>query len=197
MTRRSAPSGQNDRMSRQQSGGGRGEVARGAGYAALLGAGLIGVAVVIGIVLLQIGDQDNTGPSSAGAAPKSTTTTTKPQASTTTSTTSGSTTPARPPSEVHIIVLNGGAPSGEAAHTASRLRLNGYTNQDDANTWSGHTQAGDTVYCKAGFEREGTALATGVTGLDPGGASAKFSIPYPTPAPPFTDGTDCVVVVGS
>ena len=197
MTRRSAPSGQNDRMSRQQSGGGRGEVARGAGYAALLGAGLIGVAVVIGIVLLQIGDQDNTGPSSAGAAPKSTTTTTKPKATTTTSTTSNSTTPARPPSDVHIIVLNGGAPSGEAAHTASGLRIRGYTSQDDANTWSGHTQAGDTVYCQAGFEREGTALATAVTALETGGASAKFSIPYPTPAPPFTDGTNCVVVVGS
>ena len=37
-------------MSRQQRGGGTGEVARGAGYAALLGALLIGVAVVIGIV---------------------------------------------------------------------------------------------------------------------------------------------------
>ena len=34
-------------------------MARGAGYAALLGALLIGVAVVIGIVLLQIGDGTN------------------------------------------------------------------------------------------------------------------------------------------
>jgi hypothetical protein len=191
MTRRSAPSGQNDRMSRQQSGGGRGEVARGAGYAAFLGAVLIGVAVIIGIVLLQIGDRDNTGPS-AGASPssKSTTTTTKPKSSTTTSTTSGSTTPARSPSQVHLIVLNGGAPSGEAAHTASGLRIHGYTSQDDANTWSGHKQTGNSVYCKAGFEREGAALATLVTG-------AKLSIPYPSPAPPFTSGTDCVVIVGS
>jgi hypothetical protein len=191
MTPRSAPSGQNDRMSRQQSGGGRAEVARGAGYAAFLGAVLIGVAVIIGIVLLQIGDRNNTGPSGAAAPPKSTTSTTKPpSSSTTTSTTSDSATPPRPPSEVHIIVLNGGAPSGEAAHTASGLRLKGYTNQDDANTWSGHTQTGNTVYCQAGYEREGAALATGVTG-------AKLSIPYPTPAPPFTDGTNCVVIVGS
>jgi len=156
----------------------------------LLGAGLIGVAVVIGIGRRQSGDQDNTGPSSAGAAPKSTTTTTKAPASTTTSTTSGSTTPARPPSEVHIIVLNGGAPSGEAAHTASGLRIRGYTSQDDANTWSGHKQTGNSVYCHAGFEREGAALATQITG-------AKLSIPYPSPAPPFTSGTDCVVIVGS
>jgi len=176
-------------MSRQQSGGGRGEVARGAGYAAFLGAVLIGVAVIIGIVLLQIGDRD-TAPR-AGASPSSkSTTTTKPKSSTTTSNTSGSTTPPRSPSQVHIIVLNGGAPSGEAAHTASGLRIHGYTSQDDANTWSGHKQTGNSVYCHAGFEREGAALATQVTG-------AKLSIPYPSPAPPFTSGTDCVVIVGS
>ena len=52
-------------MSRQQRGGGSGEVARGAGYAAFLGAVLIGVAVVIGIVLLQIGDRNDNGPASA------------------------------------------------------------------------------------------------------------------------------------
>jgi hypothetical protein len=179
-------------MSRQQRGGGRGDVAKGAGYAAFLGAGLIGVAVIIGIVLLQIGDQDNVGPSGAATPPKSTSTsTTKPKSSTTaTSTSTGITTPARPPNQVHLIVLNGGAPSGEAARTASQLELKGYTNQDKANTWSGHDQSGNTVYCRAGFDREGAALATGVTG-------AKLTIPYPDPAPPNTEGTDCVVVVGS
>ena len=179
-------------MSRQQRGGGRGDVARGAGYAAFLGAALIGVAVVIGIVLLQIGDTNDTGP--AGAAPRSTTTTstTKPESSSSTTSTTGSavTTPARPPGQVHIIVLNGGAPSGQAAHESSSLRLRGYTNQDTANTWSGHSQTGSTVYCRDGLQREGAALATGITG-------AKLVIPYPTPAPPFTDGTDCAVVVGS
>lgn len=180
-------------MSRQQRGSGRGDVAKGAGFAAFLGAGLIGVAVVIGIVLLQIGDQDNVGPSGATTRPTSTSTsTTKPESSTTaaTTTTTGSTTPARPPSQVHLIVLNGGAPSGEAARIASELELKGYTNQDTANTWSGHDQSGNTVYCRAGFDREGAALATGVTG-------ATLTIPYPDPAPPNTDGTDCVVVVGS
>ena len=190
MTRRAAPSGQNDRMSRQQSGGGRAEVARGAGYAAFLGAALIGVAVVIGVVLLQIGDRNDNGPKSATSPPKSTTSTTKPRSSSTTSTSTGSTAPARSPSQVHLIVLNGGAPSGEAAHTASGLRLKGYTNQNDANTWTGHQQSGTTVYCKAGLQREGAALAAQLPG-------AKLSLPYPTPAPPFTDGTDCVVVVGA
>jgi LytR cell envelope-related transcriptional attenuator len=197
VTPRAASSGQNDRMSRQERGGGRGEVARGAGYAAFLGAALIGVAVIIGIVLLQIGDRDDTGPTASGPTAKTTTTTTKPSTTGSTPGTTDSTAPPRSPSQVHLIVLNGGAASGEAAHTASGLKLAGYTSQEDANTWTDHEQAGNTVYCRAGLQREGTALATGVTGLNPGGPSVKFSIPYPTPAPPFTDGTDCVVVVGS
>jgi LytR cell envelope-related transcriptional attenuator len=180
-------------MSRQPRGSGRADVARGAGYAAFLGAALIGVAVIIGIVLLQIGDQNDSGPASTGTTPKTTTSTTKPKStgsSTPGSGTSGSTVPARPPSQVHLIVLNGGAASGQAAHVGRLLKLKGYTSQDDANTWTGHTQAGNTVYCRKGMEREGTALATGVEG-------AKLKIPYPSPAPPFTDGTDCAVVVGS
>ena len=151
---------------------------------------LIGVAVIIGIVLLQIGDNDNNGPS-AGAQPTASTSTTTTTSPSTTITTGNSTTPPRgSPSQVHLIVLNGGAPTGEAAHTASGLKLKGYTSQDDANTWTDHTQSGNTVYCRAGLDREGTALATNVEG-------AEFHSPYPTPAPPFTDGTDCVVVVGS
>jgi hypothetical protein len=177
-------------MSRQQRGSGRGEVARGAGYAGLLGAALIGVAVIIGIVLLQIGDDNATVPSGAASPVKTTTTTTTTKPSDSTTNTSGNTTPPRSPSQVHIIVLNGGAATGEAAHTSQLLKLKGYTNIDDANTWTGHKQAGNTVYCRAGLQREGAALATGVPG-------AKLSLPYPTPAPPFTDGTDCVVIVGS
>ena len=97
----------------------------------------------------------------------------------------------RSPSQVHLIVLNGGAPSGEAAHTASLLKLKGYTNQDDANTWTGHQQTGNTVYCHAGLQREGAALATAAS------RAPSSAIPYPTPAPPFSAGTDCVVVVGA
>src|SRR5450432_1438617 len=128
-------------MSRQQRGGGGGEVARGAGYAAFLGAMLIGVAVIIGIVLLQIGDRNNNGP--AGAANRNTTTT-KPRSTTTTTTTpGGGLKPKRSPSQVPLIVLNGGAATGQAAHESSALKLRGYTNQQKANTWSGHHQTGN------------------------------------------------------
>ena len=179
-------------MSRQQRGGGRADVARGAGYAAFLGAVLIGVAVIIGIVLLQIGDRNDNGPVSAGTKhPKSTTsTTTKKKTNTSTPGTTHTTTPLRPASQVNLIVLNGGAPSGEAANMSHLLKLKGYTNQDTASTWSGHHQTGDLVYCRSGWQREGAALTAAVP-------AAKLHVPYPTPTPPFTAGTDCVVVVGA
>jgi hypothetical protein len=179
-------------MARQQRGGG-GDVARGAGYAALLGALLIGVAVVIGIVLLQIGDNNDNGP--ANAANGHPTTTTKRHRTTTTTTRSGptsSTVPQRPPSAVSIIVLNGGAPSGKAGDMSDALKVKGYTNQPKpANDWTGHTQTGDSVYCGSGFDREGAALAIAV------GSGVPLHIPYPTPPPPFSGDVNCVVVVGA
>ena len=98
-------------------------MARGAGYAAFLGAALIGVAVIIGIVLLQIGDQDETGPSAAGPTAKTTTTTTKPSTSGSTPDTTDSTAPPRSPSQVHLIVLNGGAASGQGQQASASTYL--------------------------------------------------------------------------
>ncbi len=168
-------------------------MARGAGYAALLGALLIGVAVVIGIVLLQIGDNNDNGPPSSAAhkttTTRHTTTTTTPP----TSNSTPSTTPtAHPPSEVKLIVLNGGAAAGKAGDMSAALKTKGYTNQPQpANDWTGHSQTGNTVYCRDGFQREGTALAVQV------GSGTKVVIPYPTPGPPFSSDFDCVVVVGA
>jgi LytR cell envelope-related transcriptional attenuator len=191
MTRISPPSGQNDPMSPQQRGGGGGDVARGAGYAALLGALLIGVAVVIGILLLQIGDNNDNGPQSTAG---NTTKTSKPAATTTTTgaNPTDTTTPsARPPGEVRVIVLNGGAAAGQAGDMTDALKLKGYTNISPANDWTGHTEQGNKVYCREGFEREGTALAVQV------GPDTKSQIPYPDPPPPYAPDHDCVVVVGA
>jgi hypothetical protein len=182
-------------MSPQQRGGGGGEVARGAGYAAFLGALLIGVAVIIGIVLLQIGDKNDNGPASA-VPTKKTTTTTRPDTSTTTHT--GSTThntPQRSPGQVSLIVLNGGAATGKASAMSTALAGKGYTNHGQPNDWTGHSQKGDTVYCRSGLDREGAALAVAV-GSVAGGSSAVLHIPLPVPPPPFSTGRDCVVVVG-
>src|SRR5262249_44055794 len=126
-------------MSRQQRGGGAGEVARGAGYAAFLGAVLIAVAVVIGIILLQIGDRNDNGPKSAGPKTTSSTTTTTTHKTSTSKphTTTTPTAPAVSASLVKIVVLNGGALTGQAGVMSSELRGKGYTNQLPASDWTG------------------------------------------------------------
>jgi len=178
-------------MSRQQRGNGGGsEVARGAGYAAFLGAGLIAVAVIIGIVLLQIGDKNDNGPVSA-AKPHATTTTTRPRTSTTRPHTTTKTTPPRTPNAVSVIVLNGGAAGGKARDMDAFLKTKGYTNQGVPADWTGHRQTGSSVYCRAGLNREGVALAATV------GSGVKLITPYPVPGPPSSASHDCVVVVGA
>jgi len=178
-------------MSRQQRGNGGGsEVARGAGYAAFLGAGLIAVAVVIGVVLLQIGDQNDNGPASA-TKPKTTTTTTRPKTSTTRPHTTTPSAPVRTPSAVSLIVLNGGAASGKARDMDAYLKTKGYTNQGVPADWSGHRQSGNAVYCRQGLGREGAKLAALV------GNVKQLITPYPSPGPPSSASHDCVVVMGS
>jgi LytR cell envelope-related transcriptional attenuator len=181
-------------MSRHQGGGnGGGEVARGAGYAALLGAVLIGVAVVIGIVLLQIGNRNDNGPASAttNTTPRHTTTTRPTTRTTAHRSVTSSTAAARPPSAVNLIVLNGGAAAGKAGAMSDALKVKGYTNQGSATDWPGHHQSGRSVYCRAGLEREGRVLAAAV------GPNAKLHIPYPSNGPPNSSSRDCVVVVGA
>jgi hypothetical protein len=173
-----------------------GDVARGASFAAAKGVLLIGLAVVIGIVLLQQVDNDNKRPVAAATpgtkAKAKTTTTGTPSATSTTVTTP--TTPAKTPQQLRVIVLNGGAAAGAAAQTSTQLMQRQFTNQDKANNWSGHKQQGTTVLCKSGLEREALGL---IAALAPKNAQVK---PFPTPPPPYVDGpppVDCVVVVGS
>ena len=180
-------------MSRQQRGGGTGEVARGAGYAALLGALLIGVAVVIGIVLLQIGDRNDNGPVSATkpTASTSTTSTTKPKGTTKTTPSTAHRVPVIAAGELKVVVLNGGAAAGQAGVMTNELRTQGYTSVGPATDWTGHTQVGNSVYCRGGLDREGARLVTIV------GANAHFFPAFPKPAPSPASGKDCFVVVGS
>jgi hypothetical protein len=167
------------------------EAARGAGSAVAKGALLIGLAIVIGVILLNQVDDNN---SKSGA---STTVTTKPKTTTTTvrkahsSTTTAPLAPAKSPAEVSLIVLNGGAPTGDASKMSTQLKQQHYTNQpNDANNWSGHSQPGNTVLCKQGLDREAVALSVAV------GPGTQVQ-PFPTPPPPYSDNVMCVVVVGA
>jgi hypothetical protein len=170
--------------------GGNGDLARDAGAAAMKGAALIGLAVIVGVFLLQHVDTTKAGSATSTARSTAKTTTTVRHPSSTTTPTTQPATPPKSPDQLKVIVLNAGAPTGAAALLRTKLEQVGYTNQPPANSWSGHSQAGKTVFCKNGLAREAVALSqqTALSG-------AKVSA-FPTPAPPFSSDVDCVVVVG-
>ena len=182
-------------MSRPQTpgrGNGRGNggtVARGAGFAAAKGAGLIGLAVLIGIVLLNVVDDGSTKDSNSNSGSTGATTTTTAAAAESTTTPTSDKVPAKTPAELSVLVLNSGAPQGAARTMSENLKLQQYTNQLQPSDWSGHTETGNVVYCKTGLDQEAAALATAVGS----GTPVK---PFPSPAPPGSDGADCVVAVG-
>lgn len=170
------------------SGGGsnaRSEVARGASFATAKGAGLVGLAVLIGVVLLQIVDAEpEPSREGGGSRPAETTTTTEPGATTTTV----PDTPQRPADQVRVIVLNAGAASGSAKTMADSLTEKGYTNQATPNN-DPTKITGNAVYCNEGFEREASALATSVGEGTP-------IVEYPAEPPAVVAEADCVVLVG-
>jgi hypothetical protein len=179
-------------MSRQVGGRGNGgNVARGASFAAAKGAGLIGLAVVIGIILLQVVDDGSEGSvgDSDDTRPATSTPATDDGDGTTTTT---SATPQLTPDQLGVLVLNGGAPTGSAKQKSDELKQAGYTNQPvQASDWDDRDQEGSAVLCREGFDREAAALAVAVGGETPTEA-------FPDPAPPgATDAIHCVVVVGA
>jgi LytR cell envelope-related transcriptional attenuator len=174
------------------SSGGRGRgIPLGAGSQTLKGGLLVGAAVVLGIVLLQVVDPGKTGPVAArrSTPTSSSTTTTTTKSTNRTSTTTKATTPAKTPAQVRLLVLNAGAPTGSAGTVSNTLRTHGYTNQGTAGNDPNH-RVGKAVLCKAGLTREATTLAVLLgTGTTKGTLS--------NPAPPGSAGYDCVVLVGS
>ena len=167
-------------------------VARGAGTAAAKGAGLILLAVVIGIVLLNVVDKD--GDVDAGTeADEPVTDTTTTVAGTTDSTEPNGDDeelgPVMPPDQVAVLVLNGGAPTGSAGDMRDQLRNAGYTNTLEPSDWD-VSQTGNSVLCRAGLEREAAALATAV-------GAGTTTADFPDPPPPGSDDADCVVVIGA
>jgi len=164
-------------------------LARTAGFAAAKGAGVIAVAVIVGVLLLQIVDDGSTGPigNADSGTPAAATTTEKPSKGKTTSTTAA-TAPAKTPDQVRVLVLNGGAAPGSAGSMSESLKQAGYTNQEPANDDT-TKRTGNVVHCREGLQREASALAVAV------GADTPVEA-FPTPAPAHSDSADCVVIIG-
>jgi hypothetical protein len=138
---------------------------------------LVGLAVVIGIVLLQVVDKGAPVGGGGGNTPV-----TKPGDETTTTKPSD----VRPPQEVRVLVLNGSGVSQAAATKANQLRGLGYA---IAGTGNAAVQQGTNVQCRAGFENEADELAKTV-------GAGTLVVPFPEPPPAGSENADCIVVLG-
>jgi hypothetical protein len=141
------------------------------------GAGLIGLAVVLGIVLLQVVDEGSGGGGGQ-------TTGTSPAGNVTTTTNKSG---VRNPEQVRVVVLNGSGTSGAAATTANVLRGLGYVIASAPG--NAPIQTGTVVECQTGFDAEGATLAATV------GKGATVGT-YPATPPVGAENTDCIVIIG-
>ena len=142
---------------------------------------MIGLAVILGIVGLQI--LDDSGGGSGSAAP------TTAASGVPTSGGTGTAKTARPNSQVRVKVYNASGVQGRAQTLSDKLRAAGYNMQAPANL--AKQRQGTVVDCTAGFEREATVLA--LYGVD-NGATVQ---PYPSDPPPGASDADCLVVIGT
>lgn len=153
-------------------------------FSAGRGALLIGVAIIIGIVLLQVVDNPSASVgdgSGSGSGTKPTASSDKP---------TETTTPAlRPPAEVTVQVLNGSGVQGAAGILSTTLAAFGYAMLEPQDTDSAQ---GEVVYCSGGFDGEAAALAANVGG-EPPLTQAVMPDPRPSSADPDAN---CLVVLG-
>lgn len=176
-------------------GGGGGGFARSATMAVGRGTLLVGLAVVIGILLLQVVDP---GPDGSNASTGTTSSTTATGSSTTvageTTTAPGDTTTAvtsaaggaRPPAEVSVIVFNGSNATGVAGNATTKLKNAGYKTlaPTDAQT----KQTGTTTACKPEFKADAPGIVAIVGGK---------AVDYPASPTPAAASANCFVIIGS
>lgn len=146
------------------------------------GTGLIAVAVLIGIVLLQWSD-DGPDRLAGGREPAAG----LPGAVASTSSTT-TTAPLRPPADLKVLVLNASGRANQARPMSERLGVVGYRTLEPGNA---PRQVDSVVLCRPGLEREASALAA-ATGLP----ARAGPLPADTKLPGAAD-ADCVVVIGS
>jgi hypothetical protein len=178
------------RVERTRTGKGVG-FGRSVAFSAARGAALIGLAVIIGIVLLQVIDDGTSGPIGDGGTVSAggTTDTTGPTGETgggsTTTTTAA--TPVKPPAEVAVLVLNGSGRPGAATSQSNALKSQGYQTLVPADA---PERTGNIVYFAPTFDRECTTVAASVDG-------APKVEAMPNPAPTGSETASCVVILGT
>lgn len=153
------------------------------------GTGLVAVALVVGIVLLQWSDASTDA--AAGGRPPVAGTPAAP-GTTATSAATATTGPAgpRPPSAISVLVLNGSGRNNQAKPMSDRLTVVGYRTLTPGTVARRDASA---VLCRAGLTREAGALVA-ATGLpaQPGTLDDATAAGFPGAGP-----ADCVVVIGA
>jgi hypothetical protein len=152
------------------------------------GAGLVGAAVILGIILLQVVDD---GGGTGGGGNGNGTTIGNGDETTTTTAATGDT---RPPNEVVVQVLNAGGATGAAGTLSNALVTAGYTTLPAAD--DPVQRAGTAVACKQGFEADANALLLTVTANGYAGAAIE---PFPSGRTdlPTLEQASCVVLIGA
>jgi len=181
------PGGQRVERTRTGNSGG---FARSVAFSAARGAALIGLAVIIGIVLLQVIDDGTSGPIGDGgsvSAGGTTATTATPADSTGTTVPTTAAAPVKPPAQVAVLVLNGSGRAGAATAQSNSLKGEGYQTLTPADATK---RTGTIVYFKPGYDRECALVANSV------GGNAKAEA-IPTPPPTGSENASCVVILGS
>jgi hypothetical protein len=142
------------------------------------GAIVVGLAVILGIVGLQILDDSGDGSSSATGTTAAGTITTAPGATTV---------PVRPNQDVRVKVYNASDIQGKAQTLTDQLRAKGYDVQEPDTLDDKRTDT--VVECTAAFQQEGILLSfAGVPG-------SKVA-PYPSNPPEGASDADCLVIIG-
>ncbi|MGH9048684.1 MAG: LytR C-terminal domain-containing protein [Acidimicrobiia bacterium] len=153
------------------------------------GAGLIGAAVILGIILLQVVDDGSSGPAGNGGNGGDT------PVDTTGANGTETTVPAdtRPPAEVSTLVLNASEVAGAAGTLTNQLVAAGYTTLPAAD--DPVTRMGIGVACREGFEGDANALALAVSSAT-GSQATPEAFPTDREADLGLQDADCVVFLG-
>jgi hypothetical protein len=158
------------------------------------GAALIGLAVIVGIIGLQVLDDSSPGgsevtvPTAAGQTTLPGTATTAPGAATTSKAATTTTVKVKKNADVKVIIYNASGVNGMASNMSDKLKSVGYNVIDTGNLTPIRT--GTTVQCRAGLEAEATKLANDGVG------SGATVAPFPSNPPKGSDAADCIVILG-
>jgi len=142
----------------------------------LRGAALIGLAVIVGIIGLQILDDSKGGGSSSAPAGESST-----------STTQGGPAP-HTAAQVTVKAYNASDVQNAGRTVTDKLKGLGYVTLDPAN--AGSTRKGTAVQCRSGYEGDAKVLAYEV-------GNGAVVEPFPSEPPSGSENANCIVIVGT